>query len=108
MTQVLHNRYVIRQELGQGGMGEVFLAEDTTLPGRLVALKVNTVADAATQRQFQREALLLARLHHPNLPRVSDYFRATDGRQFLVMDYIRGENLQQQIGKHTSELQSLV
>lgn len=78
-------------------MGQVFLAEDTTLPGRLVALKVNTVSDGLTGKQFQHEALLLARLHHPNLPRVSDYFRASDTRQYLVMDYIQGQNLQERL-----------
>jgi serine/threonine protein kinase len=50
---------------------------------------------AEAQAQFKREALLLARLRHPNLPQVTDYFFEADGRQYLVMDYIPGDNLRQ-------------
>ncbi len=86
-------RYHLRRKLGQGGMGSVYLAEDALLPGRLVAVKENSDADADAQTQFRREALLLARLRHPNLPQVTDYFIEADGRQYLVMDYVPGENL---------------
>jgi serine/threonine protein kinase len=86
-------RYHLRRKLGQGGMGSVYLAEDALLPGRLVAVKENTDAGADAQAQFRREALLLARLRHPNLPQVTDYFIEADGRQYLVMDYVPGENL---------------
>ena len=88
-------RYRLRQKLGQGGMGSVYLAEDTLLPGRLVAIKENLAASDDSQDQFKREALLLARLRHPNLPQVMDYFIETDGKQYLVMDYVPGENLAQ-------------
>jgi eukaryotic-like serine/threonine-protein kinase len=88
-------RYRLRQKLGQGGMGSVYLAEDTLLPGRLVAIKENLAASDDAQGQFKREALLLARLRHPNLPQVMDYFIETDGKQYLVMDYVPGENLAQ-------------
>ncbi len=86
-------RYRLREKLGQGGMGSVYLAEDTLLPGRLVAVKENADTSAAAQSQFKREALLLARLRHPNLPQVMDYFIEADGKQYLVMDYVPGENL---------------
>jgi hypothetical protein len=91
-------RYHLRRKLGQGGMGSVYLAEDALLPGRLVAVKENTDAGADAQAQFKREALLLARLRHPNLPQVTDYFFDPDGRQYLVMDYIPGDNLRQTDG----------
>ncbi|MEI2610633.1 MAG: protein kinase [Candidatus Promineifilaceae bacterium] len=86
-------RYRLREKLGQGGMGSVYLAEDTLLPGRLVAVKENADTSTEAQSQFKREALLLARLRHPNLPQVMDYFIEADGKQYLVMDYVPGENL---------------
>ncbi len=86
----LQNRYQILRLLGQGGMGAVYLAFDHRL-NQNVALKENTGGDA---RQFQHEAELLARLRHPNLPRVSDHFIEPNGVQYLVMDYIEGDDLE--------------
>ncbi len=87
---LLQNRYQIIRLLGQGGMGAVYLAFDRRL-NQHVALKENTGGDA---RQFQHEAQLLARLRHTNLPRVSDHFIEPNGAQYLVMDYIEGEDLE--------------
>ena len=86
-------RYRIIRLLGQGGMSRVYLAEDTRL-GVVVAVKENLQTSPEARRQFEQEAHLLARLSHPNLPRVSDHF--TDpgtGRQYLAMDYVEGEDL---------------
>lgn len=88
-------RYRIRDRLGQGGMGTVYLAEDLNLSGRLVAIKENTDASPETQAQFKREAVMLASLNHANLPRVTDHFIEPSGRQYLVMDYIQGDDLRQ-------------
>ncbi|OGO12950.1 MAG: hypothetical protein A2Y93_09760 [Chloroflexi bacterium RBG_13_68_17] len=88
---ILHNRYRIESQLGKGGMGAVFLAFDQTLQIQ-VALKENLNLNPESERQFQREATLLASLRHPNLPRVTDHF-ILEGRQYLVMDYIEGEDL---------------
>lgn len=88
-------RYRIRDRLGQGGMGTVYLAEDLNLSGRLVAIKENTDASPEAQAQFKREAVLLASLNHVNLPRVTDHFIEPNGRQYLVMDYIQGDDLRQ-------------
>jgi len=88
---VLKSRYKITEQLGKGGMGEVYLAQDETLDTR-VAVKANHNLASHTAAQFIREARLLASLKHPNLPRVIDYF-TDDDSQFLVMDYIPGENL---------------
>ncbi len=73
-------------------MGTVYLALDQTLDIQ-VAVKENQNVDPVTERQFRREASLLATLRHPNLPRVTDHF-ILDGRQYLVMDYIEGEDLE--------------
>src|SRR5512136_835446 len=99
---VVHNRYRIEQLLGSGGMGAVYRAYDMRLH-QVVAVKENigTVpgirsdVNEARRRQFQREASVLASLHHPNIPGVIDHFVATDGNQYLVMDYVEGEDLAQ-------------
>lgn len=88
---ILHNRYRIEDQLGKGGMGAVYLAYDQTLQIR-VALKENLNLNPESERQFHREATLLAGLRHPNLPRVIDHF-ILESRQYLVMDYIEGEDL---------------
>ena len=77
--QILHERYRIDALLGQGGMGAVYRAWDTTLDVS-VAIKENAVASPASARQFEREAKMMARLRHPNLPRVSDHFVTSDAK----------------------------
>lgn len=100
---VLRERYRLKDVVGHGGMGNVYLAEDMRLPGRLCAIKeVRPEANASAaarrqeQNQFLREASLLAQLDHPNLPKVSDFF-AEGGRDYLVMDYVPGKNLKELI-----------
>ena len=88
---ILQGRYRIVRQLGQGGMGAVYEAVDERLD-TVVALKETLFSDEKLRKQFEREARLLARMHHPALPRVSDHFNEADG-QFLVMQYIAGEDL---------------
>jgi hypothetical protein len=88
---VLQGRYRIVRQLGQGGMGAVYEAIDQRLD-TTVALKETLFHDERLRKQFEREARLLARLHHPALPRVSDHFSEADG-QFLVMQFIPGDDL---------------
>ena len=88
---ILQGRYRIVRQLGQGGMGAVYEAIDQRLD-TTVALKETLFADERLRKQFEREARLLARLHHPALPRVSDHFSEGDG-QFLVMQFIPGDDL---------------
>lgn len=90
---VLQGRYKVHEALGAGGFSTVYLAEDTRLAGRLVAVKENQDTSLAATRAFTQEAELLARLQHPNLPRVTDHFSEPSGHQYLVMDYVDGENL---------------
>ena len=92
---ILQGRYRIVRQLGQGGMGAVYEAVDQRLD-TTVALKETLFADERLRKQFEREARLLARLHHPALPRVSDHFSEGDG-QFLVMQYISGDDLSEKM-----------
>ncbi len=91
---ILQNRYQVTGLLGQGGFSAVYRAADLRLAGRVVAVKENLVATREAVAAFQNEALLLARLQHDNLPRVTDHFLDPSGAQYLVMDYIEGENLE--------------
>lgn len=93
---VLNNRYRIISVLGQGGMGAVYRAVDERL-GSPVAVKENLNLADEFARQFKREAVTLASLRHPALPRVADYFAFPKQGQYLVMDYIEGEDLRQRI-----------
>src|SRR5512144_3401916 len=97
--ELLHARYKIRERIGQGGAGSIYLADDTRLEGRLCALKEVEYDRALPEDireeardQFLREATILARLDHPNLPKVSDFF-SNGPRDYLVMDYVPGDDL---------------
>ena len=99
---VLQERYQIVRSLGNGGMGAVYEALDLRLDTS-VALKQAFSADPRLRKQFEQEARLLAQLHHPALPRVSDYF--TEGeRVFLVMQFIAGDDLAEIISKQPGPL----
>ncbi len=97
--EVLRSRYRIRRIIGQGGMGSIYLADDLRLEGRQCALKevehdrtlpAQLLKEA--RDQFLREATVLARLDHPNLPKVSDFF-SVGSRDYLVMDFVPGKDL---------------
>ena len=93
---LLHKRYRIVEILGQGGMGSVYRAVDENL-GVDVAVKENLFTTDEYARQFRLEAVILANLRHANLPRVTDHFVIGDQGQYLVMDYIEGEDLRQRM-----------
>jgi serine/threonine-protein kinase len=88
------SHYRILSTLGHGGMGVVYLAEDTHL-ARRVAIKFSTApADNETYRtRFLREARAASALSHPHIARIYDYGEAPDGRPFLVMELVTGEDL---------------
>jgi serine/threonine protein kinase/Tol biopolymer transport system component len=92
----LHKRYRIVEILGQGGMGSVYRAVDENL-GVDVAVKENLFTTEEYARQFRLEAVILASLRHPNLTRVSDHFVIEGQGQYLVMDFIEGEDLRQRM-----------
>jgi Tol biopolymer transport system component/predicted Ser/Thr protein kinase len=92
--------YRITEQLGKGGMGEVYLADDTTLD-RKVALKFLSDAftsDPERMARFEREAKLLASLNHPNIAGIYG-LEQSDGNRFLVLEYVEGETLQARLTK---------
>ncbi len=93
---VLNQRYRIAALLGQGGFGAVYRAWDLNL-NKNCAVKESFQTTADASRQFTREASILASLHHPSLPRVTDHFIISGQGQYLVMDYIEGDDLQTMI-----------
>jgi len=90
--QVLNSRYRIVKLLGQGGFGAVYRAWDSNL-NKPCAVKENLDTSPEAQRQFTREATVLANLSHPNLPRVTDHFILPGQGQYLVMDFVDGDDL---------------
>jgi WD40 repeat protein len=100
---MLKQRYVILGQAGRGGFGAVYKATDTAFGNRIVAIKEMSQNNldprelmAATEA-FRNEAMMLASLVHPNLPRIYEQF--TDiGRSYLVMDFIEGETLEHFVG----------
>lgn len=100
---ILRERYKIIELVGRGGMGATYRAEDLRLQGRFCAVK-EALPDAdvppselkQSREQFYQEASTLARLDHPNLPKVSDYF-SEGTRDYLVMDYVPGQDLKEKL-----------
>jgi len=105
---ILQNRYRIEGVLGQGGMGTVYLAKDIRLDDRLCVVKElrdDFYRSEDKQRAltfFDREARMLARLKQGNIVQVSDYF-SEQGKYFLVMEYVDGENLHSIMQKREAE-----
>ena len=89
--QILQQRYRIDRQIGQGGMGAVYIATDERF-GSTVAIKETLCMDDNYRKAIEREARLLNSLKHHALPRVTDHFLESEG-QFLVMEYIPGEDL---------------
>ncbi len=95
---LLNERYRILEILGQGGMGAVYHAIDDNLDVH-VAVKENLFTSDEYSRQFRREANILATMRHPNLPRVIDHFEIDAHGQYMVMDFIEGEDLRQRMDR---------
>jgi serine/threonine protein kinase len=102
-NSMLHNRYLILQKIGQGGMAAVYKVTDTVQGGAIWAVK--EMSDAAILNQqdrtyalksFQQEGSLLQSLNHPNLMKVSDIFCET-GKYYLLMEFIPGSTLEAMI-----------
>ncbi len=98
----LRGRYEILEQIGKGYFGIVYRAYDQ-LSGQAVALKQLNERNPEQIESFEREAKLLARLSHPNLPKVSDHFTEQDF-WFLVMDFIPGEDLLTRLDQHNAPL----
>ena len=93
---LLHDHYRIKGVLGKGGMGVVYTGLDERL-GVYVVVKENSLEEEDAIQQFRREATILAGLRHANLPRVTDHFVIPGQGQYLVMDFIEGEDLKMRI-----------
>src|SRR5689334_25096432 len=93
-------RYRLVRELGHGGMGAVYLAEDSLLE-RKVAIKVFHLDDASADlaERMRHEARTLARLEHPNIVPVYDFGELPGGRLFYSMKYVEGSRLDEQTGQ---------
>ncbi|HSO33498.1 MAG TPA: protein kinase [Labilithrix sp.] len=92
---VISGRYLIRELLGEGGMGSVYLAEHTHMKKR-VALKLlhpEMSDNAEVQARFEREAMASAHIEHPNVAAATDFGRTEDGAYFLVLEYVEGTSL---------------
>ena len=89
---ILQDRYYIIKMIGYGGFGAVYRAWDKRL-SRVCALKENFDISTNAQRQFEQEAAIMAGLHHTSLPRVIDHFIIPGQGQYLVMDFVEGDNL---------------
>src|SRR5436190_10840151 len=102
-------RYEIRSKIGAGGMGEVYLAQDTKLD-RKVALKILPAEVAANQdrmRRFVQEAKAAAALNHPNIAHIYE-IGDSDGVNFIAMEFIDGLTLRQMIHEQRTELSKLL
>ena len=103
------SHYRIVEKIGQGGMGEVYLADDTTLD-RKVALKFLPevfTGDPERMARFEREAKLLASLNHPNIAGIYG-LEQIDGNRFLVLEYVEGETLQARLSKRVLSLDDVL
>ena len=99
--EMIDGRYTIVEVIGEGGMGRVYRAEQVRLQ-RSVAVKVlqcgySNIAEVG--RRFEREAIAVARLDHPNCVAIQDFGRLPDGSLFLVMSYLQGMLLRNAIGE---------
>jgi len=95
MPPFVDGKYRVEAVVGRGGMGAVFRARDLRLD-RDVAIKIvraDLVGDPDSRARFQREAQIVARLQHPAIVTVFDYGNLPDGAAFLVMEFVRGEDL---------------
>ncbi len=100
---LLANRYRVVRQLGQGGMGSVWLAEDTQLDNKPFAIKMLPsilVSNKRAYRQLKAEALVAMKLTHPNIVTLRA-FEENNGNPFLVMDYIDGQTLDDYLAEHT-------
>lgn len=97
-------RYIIKQVLGQGGMGAALLATDIRLNSKLVVIKelISDQTDAqklqSDVRNFKREVAMLAHIDHPLVPNVTDQFQEGT-RYFMVQEYVEGENLDERLNR---------
>jgi len=97
VPRVVDSKYRLDQLVGRGGMGAVYRARDLRLD-RDVAIKMvraELLTDTEARRRFRREAQIVAKLQHPSVVAIFDYGNLPNGTAFLVMEFVKGENLRQ-------------
>lgn len=97
--QELDGRYKIEAILGQGGMGTVYRAMQTSISRQVAIKTLNPSLAAAPQffERFKREAEVASKLNHPNIITVFDFGRASDGLCYIVMEFLQGESLRERV-----------
>ncbi len=99
--RVIEDRYRIVEHLGEGGMGAVYIAEDTKLRKR-VALKIirrELLGDDEVAGRFEREALVSAQIEHPNIATALDYGRLPEGGAYIILQLVKGQSLSALLSK---------
>ena len=104
---ILDGRYLLKQKLGQGGFGTVYLASDEKMLSRLVVVKVlldEKISHQWSVRKFKQEMEALARIDHPSVVGILDSGQLADGRPYLVMQYVDGTSLRSVINVEGMDL----
>jgi tRNA A-37 threonylcarbamoyl transferase component Bud32 len=101
IPQIIAGRFRIEREIGRGGMGTVYRASHLGLerPVAIKVLKQEVAADPEVAERFMREARTMARLRHQRAAMIFDAGRLTDGRPFIVMEYVEGETLAETLAR---------
>src|SRR5438874_1263570 len=105
MSSVVISHYEVIKKLGEGGMGEVFLAQDLTLHRKVVIKKISSkiATDERAKRRLIREARAASALDHPNICTIYEVGEV-DGEAFIVMQYVDGEVLSSYVQTHKIEI----
>lgn len=98
MKDHINNRYFIKEKIGQGGMGDIYLVEDSLKGNALFALKaikknIRSVYKNISLERFKNEYELMTRLKHPNLVQVYDFGMTEEGLYYIIMEYLKGHTL---------------
>lgn len=105
---MVSGRYLVEQELGQGGMGKVYLARDVTLYSRKVVIKVllqASLSDPYVVTKFRQEVEALSRIDHPNVVSVLGADKLPNGEPYIVMQYVEGVTLRTQMPNDGMDLE---
>lgn len=102
--QIIAERYRILSKLGEGGMGQVLLAEHVHLRRKCAIkfLHADLAANPAAMKRFYREAENASRIDHPNVVKMYDFGEAGNGSVYLAMEFVEGESLQKRIERQSS------
>ena len=101
--QTVSGRYEVFAKLGQGGMGVVYAARQAPL-GRTVAIKVllkEMTADPVAASRFEKEALAISRLSHPNIVTIFDFGSTDAGHKFIAMEFLDGKSLREIVARES-------